>query len=336
MSSIRVRFLLHLSWNLLFLAACLIIAPLIGSAEIDLGRALATPFSENLSPDHAILFGARIPRILLAAIAGAALAVSGVTFQALLRNPLATPYTLGVSSGASFGAVLAMVLGLNTVIPGVPFLEITAFASALGTIYLVYRLSVRSGRSNTHVMLLAGVTISFFFAAMIMFLQYISDFTQTYQILHWLMGGLDVAGYDVIIRILPIVLTGLIVLLLISHNFNLLSAGEDTALSRGVNVALTRKIAYGAASLITAAVVSAAGPIGFVGLIVPHGMRLITGSDHRILLPCSAISGAGFLILCDTLARTIFAPTELPIGVLTAMLGGPFFLILLFKSEKTF
>ncbi|MCD4654381.1 iron ABC transporter permease [bacterium] len=316
----------------LFFIICLLIAPMIGPTAINLSSAWKYRSNLSSSSDAAILFSARIPRILFAALTGAALSAAGVAFQALLRNPLATPYTLGVSSGAACGAVLGMVLGFDSVILGIPGMQITGFTGALITVWLVYLLGKRTGGS-THTLLLAGVTMSFFFAAFIMLMQYLADFTQTYRIIHWLMGGLDIVDYSSFYHALPGVFIAIIILWTRSSEYNLLSTGEVSARAKGVNIEQTYLVTYITASLAVASVVCIVGPIGFVGLIIPHTLRLIVGSDHRILLPASVFCGAGFLILCDTAARTMMAPAELPVGVLTALLGGPFFLYILMKRR---
>ena len=319
---------------LIFLAT-LIIAPLIGPTSIDLGKALSGGFNATDNVDADILFLARIPRILLGAVTGAALSVTGAVFQALLRNDLAAPFTLGVSSGASFGAVIAISLGLNFTILGISTLSIAAFLGALGTMYLVFGLvKTRHGDFPTSVLLLAGVTANFFFASMVMFIHYMSDFTQSFQIVRWLMGGLDITDYQTVWSICPFVIVGIGGLIYVSRDMNLISAGVQSAMSRGVDVVRTQKIGFILASLITGTVVAISGPIGFVGLIVPHIVRLIIGPDLRLLIPCSMFFGASFLILCDTVGRTLIAPAEIPVGVITAMLGGPFFVWLLKLQQK--
>ncbi len=320
-------------WSALFFFLCLVIAPLIGPQPLNLWDAWQHRADPLTSIDAAILFHARLPRILFAALAGAALSAAGVAFQALLRNPLATPYTLGVSSGAACGAVLGMLIGFHQTIIGIPAIQISGILGALLTIWLVYWLGKKTG-GHTHTLLLSGVTLSFFFAAIIMFLQYLADFTQSYRIVHWLMGNLDIAGYETVFRTAPGVIISILLLWSRSSEYNLLSAGEVSAQSRGVNIKLNQQITYIAASLAVALIVCITGPIGFVGLIVPHTLRQISGSDHRILMPASTLCGAGFLVLCDTLARTLFAPAELPVGVLTSILGGPFFLYILLARKK--
>jgi iron complex transport system permease protein len=319
---------------LIFLAT-LLLAPLIGPTSINIGKALSGGVHATDNIDANILFLARIPRILLGAVTGAALSVTGAVFQALLRNDLAAPFTLGVSSGASFGAVVAISLNLNFVILGISTLSIAAFAGALGTMFLVFGLvKTRHGDFPTSVLLLAGVTANFFFASMVMFIHYTSDFTQSFQIVRWLMGGLDITDYKTVWSICPFVLAGIGGLIYISRDMNLISAGVQSAMSRGVDVIRTQKIGFILASLITGTVVAISGPIGFVGLIVPHMVRLMVGPDLRLLIPGSMFFGASFLIICDTVGRTLIAPAEIPVGVITAMLGGPFFVWLLKSQQK--
>jgi iron complex transport system permease protein len=319
---------------LIFLAT-LITTPLIGPTTIDLGNALSGGINATDNVDADILFLARLPRILLGAITGAALSVAGAVFQALLRNDLAAPFTLGVSSGAALGAVIAISLGLNSTFLGISTLSLAAFAGALGTMYLVFGLvKTRYGDFPTSILLLAGVTANFFFASMVMFIHYMADFSQSFQIIRWLMGGLDITDYRTVWSILPMIVLGIGGLIFVSRDMNLISAGAQSAMSRGVDVAKTQKIGFILASLITGTVVAISGPIGFVGLIVPHIVRLMVGPDLRLLIPCSMFFGASFLILCDSVSRTIIAPAEIPVGVITAMLGGPFFVWLLKRQQK--
>ncbi|PIQ98814.1 MAG: iron ABC transporter [Nitrospinae bacterium CG11_big_fil_rev_8_21_14_0_20_45_15] len=320
---------------LIFLLATLAIAPLIGATDINLRNAFSSeiPFKENI--DAHILFLARLPRILLAGIAGSALAIAGAVFQALLRNDLAAPFTLGVSSGAAFGAVLSIAMGWTFRIMGIPALSLFAFMGALLAVALVFSLvKVRHNEFQTSTLLLAGVTANFFFAALVMFIHYLSDFTQSFQIIRWLMGGLDITDYATVLSIIPPVAFGFFVLMLIARDLNLISAGVSTALSRGVNVSRIQKTGFIVSSLITGTVVAFTGPIGFVGLIAPHIVRLIVGPDLRLLLPCVMMFGAAFLILCDAVARTLIAPAEIPVGVITAILGGPFFVWLLKRKKN--
>jgi iron complex transport system permease protein len=315
----------------LFLST-LFLAPTIGPVDIDLSNALFGKNVDSRNVDAEILFLARLPRILLAAIAGAGLAVAGAIFQALLRNDLAAPFTLGVSSGASLGAVIAIrFLGVSP--QGFSLVPIAAFLGSLLAIALVFGIVPnKRGELPAPVMILAGVTVNFFFAALVMFIHYISDISQSFQIVRWLMGGLDVTDYSTLLCISPLVLIGIACLIFFSRDLNLLSAGIESAQSRGVDIILVQRVGFICASLITGAVVSVCGPITFLGLIVPHIVRLIVGPDNRILIPASMFFGAAFLIMCDTVARTIIAPAEIPVGIITAMLGGPFFVWLLRKK----
>ena len=207
------------------------------------------------------------------------------------------------------------------IILGFPMVALFSFLGALGAVFLVFSLvRTRHGEFPTGILLLAGVTANFFFAAMVMFLHYISDFSQSFRILRWLMGGLDITDYQTVFSIAPMVFLGIGLLGYVSRDLNLISTGIHSATSRGVNVPRIQKIGFITASLITGTVVSITGPIGFVGLIVPHTVRLIVGSDLRILIPASMLFGASFLIVCDTVARTLIAPTEIPVGIITAML----------------
>ncbi len=320
----------------LFFLLTLIFCPAIGSVSISLKEAFSQIGDVSKSLDASVLFRTRLPRILLASLTGAALAVAGAVFQALLRNPLADPFTLGVSSGGAMGAVIAIKLGLDISLLGFSTVPLFSFLGAAGAVALVYILAHSRGRLPTAILLLAGVSISFFFSAMILFAHYLADFTESHQMLRWLMGGLDIIGYKTIIKILPFWVLGVVLLFIKARDLDQLSFGSYVAWCRGVDVARSQKICYLAASLITASVVSLSGPIGFVGLIVPHSVRFLIGPSHRALLPASMFAGAGFLILCDTVARTVLAPTEIPVGVLTAMVGGPFFVALLFREKKKY
>ena len=314
-------------------AGVCLLAPLVGSTEISLARALdrSIPFEQNV--DAQIFFLARLPRVAAGAIAGATLASAGVVFQAMLRNPLATPFTLGVSAGASLGAMLAITFGL-TLAAG-PFSSVP-FASLAGAglaSLLVYRLATPWGRAmSASVLLLAGVTLNAFLSALIMFVQYLSDFEQVYRASRWLMGDLDVGGFAPIVAALPLVLASFALFARLPASLNLLSVGADAAAARGVDVAGTHRLAFFSASLATSGAVSLAGPIGFIGIVVPHLVRLLVGVDHRIVLPASALFGAAFLVVCDLGARMLLSPVEIPVGVVTAMIGGPFFLWLLLRN----
>jgi iron complex transport system permease protein len=332
-SPIRTRLLNTVGWfGLLLIITCLV-APLVGSSSISLSRVFdrSIPFSENV--DAQIFFVARMPRVLAGAVVGAALAAAGVVFQALLRNALATPFTLGVSAGASLGAMLAIVLGATISAGTFSAVPLASLAGAGIAASIVYRLATMQDRAmSTTVLLLAGVTLNSFFSALIMFVQYIADFAQVYRAVRWIMGDLDIGSFDPIVAALPLLAISFAMFAWLPSSLNLLSVGADAASARGVDVGRTQRLAFISASLATAAAVSLAGPIGFIGIVVPHLVRLIVGVDHRLVLPASGLFGAAFLVACDLAARTLMAPLEIPVGVITAMLGGPFFLWLLVRK----
>ncbi len=315
------------------LFGAVVLGLVLGSTRIDLIDAL-TGADEAASQ---ILFHARVPRVLLAVLTGSALSLAGVSFQALLRNPLATPYTLGISSGASFGAALALIvgplLGLGSLSYGtVPVMAFAGAGLAVGIVYWIAR--GRGPSLPTSTLLLGGVCIAFFFGAMTLFVHYIADLGHSYLMMRWLMGALDVGDVWAIAPAVPVVVVGTVMLLSIARNLNVMAGGEVVARSRGVDVKRTQLVAYVGASLITAAVVGVAGPIGFVGLVVPHSVRLVVGPDHRVLMPSALLMGAAFLVLCDLAGRTLIAPTEIPVGVITAMTGGPFLVWLLRREGR--
>ena len=320
-------------YGALALATCLL-APLVGSTHISLARAFdrSIPFADNV--DAQIFFVARMPRVLTGALVGAALAAAGVVMQALLRNPLATPFTLGVSTGAALGAILVITFSATVSVGVFSPVPLASLGGALVASAIVYALATRPGRAmSTMVLLLAGVTLNAFFSALILFVQFLADFTQTYRTVRWLMGDLDVGTFGPIVASLPLVLPAFAMFAVLPRSLNLLSVGADSASTRGVDVGRTQRLAFLSASLATGAAVSLAGPIGFVGIVVPHLVRLMVGVDHRVVLPASALFGAAFLVGCDLVARTVLAPVEVPVGVVTAMLGGPFFLWLLVRKS---
>jgi iron complex transport system permease protein len=273
--------------------------------------------------------------VLAAALVGGALASAGVVFQALLRNPLATPFTLGVSAGASLGAMLAITFAPAIALLGITAVPLASFAGSVAAVGVVYALATARHRGfSTNVMLLAGVTMNAFFSALILFVQYFADMSQTMRTVRWLMGNVDVAGYSSIVGALPLFAVALGGAATLPRALNLLSLGRDQAEARGVNVLRSQQVAFISASLATGAAVSLAGPIGFVGIIVPHLVRLLVGSDHRVVLPCSLLFGGAFLVACDLVARTLLAPIELPVGIITAVIGGPFFLWLLIRRTE--
>jgi len=312
----------------------ILVAPLIGSTPISLRRAWdwSVPFSDN--PDAQIFFIARLPRTLAGALVGSTLASAGVVFQGLLRNPLATPFTLGVSAGAALGAMLAITFAPTLALAGVPAAPLASFAGSILAVGVVYLLaSARHRGLSTNTLLLAGVTMNAFFSALILFVQYFADFTDTFRILRWLMGDLDVSSYTPLVSTLPLVAVSFTAFAWLARPLNLLSLGPDAAESRGLDVTRAQRVAFVSASLATGAAVSVGGPVGFIGIIVPHLVRLMVGADHRVVLPASALFGAAFLVACDVVSRTVLAPLELPVGIITALIGGPFFLWLLVRRR---
>ncbi len=294
---------------------------------------LGLSYISSTEIQHQILNEIRLPRMLFAFITGAGLSLCGMVFQAMFRNPLATPFTLGVASGASLGAALYVFLGLSFSFIGINGASLAAFMGALLSISFVYYLSRFRSHFSTETLLLTGVAISFFFSSLILFIQYLSNITDSFRILRWLMGSLSIVGYHDILQLLPFVTICIAVVLWLSRELNLLMAGDEIAISRGVNVQGIRYILFFASSLCVGAIVAACGPIGFVGMMVPHICRLLIGNDHRWLIPATLLFGGSFLIICDSLARLIIAPAEIPVGVITTLLGGPFFIWLLIKSK---
>ncbi|MHC4533913.1 MAG: FecCD family ABC transporter permease [Planctomycetota bacterium] len=319
---------------LLVLVAIMFVCSLIGTESISLKMVFNGPGTQAANTDYQIFVEFRLPRIILACLVGAALACSGVVFQALLRNPLADPYILGISSGAGLGAIIAVICGFNWTVWGRSPIAVFAFAGALGTVWLVWFIGRMAGRFHVTGLLLAGVVVNAFFSAVIMFLTSIAKSQQVYSTIFWLMGNITEEDFLVLWLGAGFVVTGILALFYISPQLNALSFGEEDARSMGVNIPRTQLIAFGIAAAITAIAVSLSGLIGFVGLLVPHAVRLIFGPDHRQLLPLSGIVGAIFLVIADTLARVIIAPAQLPVGVVTAILGGPFFLVLLVKYSR--
>ena len=317
------------------LAAVMFVCSLIGTEKVSLKAVFTGPDTQAAAnPDYEIFMRIRLPRIILAGLVGAALACAGVVFQVLLRNPLADPYILGISSGAGLGAIIAVISGFNWTLWGRSPIAVFAFAGALGTVWLVWFIGRLTGKFHVTGLLLAGVVVNAFFSALMMFLTSIAKSDQVYATIFWLMGNMTEGDFLVLWIGAGCVVGGIVALFYIGPQLNALSFGADDARSMGVNVARTRTIAFGIAAGITAVAVSLSGLIGFVGLVVPHGVRLVFGPDHRQLLPLSGIAGAIFLVIADTLARIIVAPAQLPVGVVTAIVGGPFFLILLVKYSK--
>jgi iron complex transport system permease protein len=334
MSGIRARLARTVLFFGCLLIATMVVAPLVGSTSIHFARVFdrSVPFADNV--DAQIFFIARMPRVLAAVVVGASLATAGVVLQALFRNPLAAPETLGVSSGAALGAILVITSGSDMAAGPFSPVPLASLAGALSAATLVYMLARAPRRPlSTAVLLLAGVTLNAFISAVIMFVQYMADFTQSFRVLRWLVGDLDVGSYPPIVAAVPLLAVALAIAAIIASRLNLLSVGSLTAATRGVDVERTQRLAFVSASLATSTAVSLAGPVAFIGIVVPHLVRLMVGVDHRIVLPAAVLFGAAFLVVCDLVARTILAPVEVPVGIVTAVIGGPFFLWLLIRRS---
>ncbi|MBN2060175.1 MAG: iron chelate uptake ABC transporter family permease subunit [Deltaproteobacteria bacterium] len=312
------------------LIAVMSVSLVMGTADVSIEQLLKL-LSGNLpgdDPGRLIILKIRLPRIILAGIVGFALSLGGVIFQAILRNPLADPFILGVSSGSAFGAVLGIIFGFGFKL-GIPLMS---FAGALITIWMVMTLGARQMGMESSTILLTGVIINAFFTAIIMFFISISSDSRLHTMLFWLYGDLSQSRYGQIAILIPIVLIASLILFGLAKDLNILTSGEENAFQLGVEVERTKRLGLLTVSIIMGIVVAFSGLIGFVGLIVPHLCRMAFGSDHRRLIPMAALGGAIFLIAADTLARVVISPSELPVGVITAFMGAPFFIILLKKK----
>ncbi len=285
-------------------------------------------------PGDAVIVDIRLPRVLLAALVGACLAVAGVLYQALFRNPLADPYILGISSGAGLGAIIVIVTTTTATAWRYLGLPMGAFAGALLTILLVTRLASWRGRLDTPSLLLAGVAISYTLAALTSFLMVLSRESMA-SVVFWMMGGLTAASWQYVAVVAPMLALGLVVPLSRWRELNLMLLGDSRASELGVDVERFKRIVLAAGSLLTAAAVSVSGLIGFVGLMTPHAVRLVLGPDHKLLVPASLLGGATVMVLADLVARTVLAPVEIPVGIVTALAGGPFFVWLLVRGERS-
>ena len=290
--------------------------------------------SENLEfPRHIILWQVRVPRILLAFMVGGSLAAVGASLQALLRNPLADPFVIGISSGAALGASVAILFGVGLSILTLLVLPFCAFLGALLSILVVYRIAVSYGSFSIHALLLGGVVLNAIFSALVLFLTTLADPYKASGMYAWLMGSLTGPDFQTVLVLAGYLLLGIFVLVSQASALNLLTLGEEAARSLGVEVERVKRVVFTASALLTGAVVAFSGLIGFVGLIVPHAVRLMFGADHRLLLLASGILGGMFLMVADTVARTLLSPAEIPVGVVTALVGGPIFLYLLVQRR---
>lgn len=324
---------------LALLALSVVGCTLFGPVRVNLANVWSNLFSAN--PDAQIVFRARLPRVLLGVAIGGGMAACGVVLQALLGNPLACPQMLGVSGGASLGGILGLIFFPYWLVPiggglfgEISWVPLAAFLGALMSMVLVYRFSLFHGRLHPYHLLLSGVIFNSFIAAVIMFLNSIVDFYQAQGLLFWLMGSLSTRTYMTVAFIWAYIICGFLWLWAKGVSLNLITLGEVTAMQLGVETKSLQRQIFVASSLMIGAMVSVSGMIGFVGLMIPHVMRLMVGSDHRLLLPASFLAGGIFLCWADTVARVLFAPAELPVGIITAFFGGPFFLFLLYREGR--
>ncbi len=305
----------------LILLASIALGVYYGSVKIPLG--------EIFSQANRNILQLRLARIMLGLLAGAGLGVSGAVLQAILRNPLAEPYLLGTSSGAGLGAALGIFLGLS-----VSLLPLAAFAGALLSIILVYNLAKQNGRISAQSLILSGVIVAIAISGLIVFLVSISSNQALRGILWWLLGSLEVYNFKLLLIVGSIVSLGIVPIFILSQDLNAISIGEEEAIHLGIEIETVKKILFVITALVTGALVSITGIIGFVGLIIPHMMRMVVGPNHKILIPATCLAGAAFLILSDTLARSLFPPVEISIGVITSLVGAPIFIFLLRREQR--
>ncbi|MCZ7601884.1 MAG: iron ABC transporter permease [Melioribacteraceae bacterium] len=325
------KFLLIIGSLKILLLLSIFLGLSIGSVDVSFDQLIRSFFGGDVDQGiKSIIIDIRLPRVLLAVTVGGGLAISGAVFQALLMNPLAEPYILGISSGGTFGAILSLVLGLAFF-----YTQIFAFAGAMLVVFLVFYLGQRFGELEPNILLLTGVVIGAFFSALILLmLTILEDSLRT--AVFWLIGNLSFSGMNEVLIVLPIVLIGSVVLFFFSQKYNTLALGSKTAQQLGINAPFVKNFSYIIASIIVGAAVSVSGIIGFVGLLVPHIVRLIFGIDNRIVIPASFLLGASYLILADLFARSLMAPSELPVGAITALIGAPVFIYLLRKRFSLF
>ena len=316
---------------LLFLLAGCIISLVSGSASIPLNKILGILFKGRGSAEYSILLDIRLPRIILGFAIGGALSIAGVILQAMFHNPLVEPYTLGISGGAALGASLCITLRLSRFLPDTA-LPLSGFVGTCLVILPIYLVNMRKKMLNVHGLLLTGVMISFISSSLVILILAISRTEDLHSIVFWIMGSLEEPSWVLIMIAFFVSLLCLALSYFFSIDMNALSLGEEEAVHLGIDTERIKKRLFLIASLLTGVSVAVSGLIGFVGLIIPHFVRMLVGYDHRLLLIVSFLSGAGFLILCDTIARTVISPIELPVGVITGILGGSIFVYVLNKK----
>src|SRR5699024_2884772 len=341
----RRRVVFWVSIGLLLLIVSIIVSLSIGTAHLPLPHVwgvliqkipyLESTFEGDLAPStEQIIMKVRLPRVVLATLVGACLSLAGAGFQGVLRNPLADPYILGVSSGAAVGAAVVILFGLQTALFGTWTIPFVAFITALSSLFVVLRLANVQGKYHLETIILSGVVVSAFLGSFVSFMVSMYDKVVN-DIVFWIMGSLSMQGWFYIFVFAPYLIIGFIVFTGFAQTMNLFALGERQAAHLGVHVKRTRLIILLVSTFITAAAVSVVGTIGFVGLVVPHLVRLLVGPDYRVLIPVTAVFGGLYVLWADTLARTLLTPTEIPLGVVTAFLGAPFFGYLLRKSKQS-
>jgi len=306
-----------------------------GSADIPAERVLSILAGSGTPSENTIIFDIRLPRIILAVLAGASLSISGVVLQALFRNPMADPYILGISSGSGVGAALAMLFGVSFSLIWFSGISIAAFLGGIFAILIVYNIAKIKNSLPVQTLLLSGIAVSAFFSACIMFIMLISG-DKLHGIMFWLFGSMSSASWNSIATITPYFIAGSVIIYIFSRDMNVMLLGEEDARTLGIDTEKVKKILLGCAAVLTAAAVSVTGIIGFIGLVVPHITRIFVGPDHRILIPASILIGSIVLLLTDTLAKTLMAPVEIPVGIITALFGAPFFVYLLKKRRHEY
>jgi len=283
--------------------------------------------------ESTIFWNIRVPRVIGAFIAGAVLALAGMLFQSMFRNDLATPYTLGISSGAALGAVMAIKFFKNVQFLYYPAIQVLSFLMALTTVAVLHFLTISKKKGSTHFLLLAGIAVNFTCTGAILFIQYVASGSESSRMIRWMMGSLDFIGFSPVLKLVPAFILLLLTALYFHRDLDLMSIDTEIAHSRGVNLKFTQKALFFMVSLSVAVTVANTGPIGFVGMIAPHIGRRLAGRSHISLIPSSIMIGGLILLLSDTFARSVISPSEIPVGVITALLGGPFFMFILIKKS---
>lgn len=330
--NMKLKDIILLIGLLLILISTIILSLQFGSADISWLKFLQGELKEV---ERTILFQLRLPRIILAALVGMALSSSGVTLQGLFKNSMADPYVIGISSGASLGAAVAINYGFNNYWHGISLVSLFSFVGALVTVIIVYKLAEVGGRIPVGTLLLAGIALSFFLSALVSLIMILNQ-QSLEQVVYWLMGSLSASNWQEVKMVAPVVLISWGIIYYFAEDLNIMLLGDEGAHYLGVSINKVKIILLVMSSFLTGIAVSVSGIIAFVGLIIPHLVRLLTGPNHGLLLPVSALVGGAFLVITDTLARTLLAPTEIPVGIITALCGAPFFIYLLQQKEVRF